>query len=152
MHRVKAALLIVRYVVLPLLVFGIVIHFLLEDIRLFLGAVILIGGFLGIGYFRSRSRFRRLGFRVIHYGRDSVRYDELCGGQFRSIEFGGEMEGDSPHIIYLPSAAIWRDTAPEWAHDRRDEIIARLKSEFREPNYEYVGTPFAPPSPNSHNA
>jgi len=26
---------------------------------------------------------------------------------------------------------------PDWAAGRRDQIVARIKSEFREPDYEY---------------
>lgn len=134
----KAVLLIVRYVVLPLLVFVIVIHFLLEDIRLFLGAVILIGGFLGIGYFRSRRRFRRLGFRVLRVGRDTFRYEELFGdGQHRSVSIDGEMLADAPHVIHLPSPATWQTAVPDWARDRRDEIVQRIQQELGTTHFSY---------------
>ncbi|MCW1915757.1 hypothetical protein OJ996_19375 [Luteolibacter sp. GHJ8] len=42
------------------------------------------------------------------------------------------------HLIFFCSAEAWQ-RYPEWAKDRRDEIIARIKSEFREPAYEYMG-------------
>jgi hypothetical protein len=44
--------------------------------------------------------------------------------------------GRAHHIIYFASPERWQ-SYPEWARDRRDEIMARIKSEFREPDYEY---------------
>ena len=42
------------------------------------------------------------------------------------------------HVIYFASPQAWLQY-PEWARYRRDEIIARIKSEFRMPGYEYDG-------------
>ena len=44
--------------------------------------------------------------------------------------------GHAHHAVYLPSPERWL-AYPAWAHHRRDEIIARIKSELREPDYEY---------------
>ena len=38
-----------------------------------------------------------------------------------------------PNRSDLPSQGY-----PEWARQRRDEIVARVKSVFREPDYEYL--------------
>ncbi len=49
----------------------------------------------------------------------------------------GEMlMGPAHHVIYFPSMEGWQ-AYPEWARHRREEIIDRIKGEFRPPDYEY---------------
>lgn len=82
---------------------------------------------------------KECGWRVGHRGRDSMYYEEFGDGSWQRIEIDGEMlAGRAHHVIYFDSPERWR-TFPEWSRDRRDEIIARIKSEFREPDYEYEG-------------
>ena len=65
-------------------------------------------------------------------------YEERLGGTWHRIEINGEMlMGRAHHVIYFPPPEAWQDF-PEWARHRREEIIARIKSEFREPDYEYA--------------
>jgi hypothetical protein len=80
---------------------------------------------------RRNRRLRRRGWRVGHQGRDSLYYDELRDGRWRRIEIGGEMELQT-HVIYLRSLQL-----PDWAADRRVEIISRIKEDLRPPAYEY---------------
>lgn len=78
-------------------------------------------------------------WRVGHTGRDMMYYEELLDGEWQRIEVQGEMlMGRAHHVIYFASPDEWL-RYPAWAHDRRDAIIARIKSEFREPDYEYDG-------------
>lgn len=78
-------------------------------------------------------------WRVGHRGRDQMYYEELVDGRWERIEVQGEMlMGRAHHVIYFASPAAWSQY-PAWAQGRRDEIIARVKSEFREPDYEYHG-------------
>jgi len=49
-------------------------------------------------------------------------------------------------VIYFASPERWR-RYPAWAQGRRDEIIARITSEFREPDYEYLGIAAGDPGP-----
>jgi hypothetical protein len=87
---------------------------------------------------RATSETER-GWRVGHRGRDAMYYEELHGSSWRRIEIHGEMlTGRAHHVIYFDSPERWLGY-PEWARDRRDEIITRIKSEFREPDYEYDG-------------
>jgi hypothetical protein len=77
------------------------------------------------------------GWRVGHRGRDCIYYEELQSGEWRRIDISGEMlTGPAHHVIYFPSPQAWK-AHPEWVRDRREEIIARIRSEFREPEYEY---------------
>jgi hypothetical protein len=133
---VKTTWLILKYLILPLVVFGVVVHFLLEDIRFFGGAVILVAILFVVAVIRSRFQLRRdtvRGWRVGHRGRDTMYYEELHDGTWKRMEIGGEMlTGRAHHVIYFGSTPF-----PDWAQARRDEIIQRVKSEFRTPDYEY---------------
>ena len=42
------------------------------------------------------------------------------------------------HVIYFASPQAWLQY-PEWARYRHDQIIARIKSAFHRPDYEYDG-------------
>ena len=66
-------------------------------------------------------------------------YEEFRDGSWQRIAISGEMLcGRAHHVIYFDSPELWQ-SYPEWARHRRDEIIARIKSDFREPDYEYFG-------------
>ena len=76
-------------------------------------------------------------WRVGHRGRDGMYYEEQHGGTWQCIDIDGEMlTGRAHHVIYFASPEAWQ-RYPEWARHRREEIIARIKSEFRPPDYEY---------------
>jgi hypothetical protein len=84
------------------------------------------------------------GWRVGHRGRDCMFYEERTGGAWQRIDISGEMlMGRAHHVIYFPTVQAWAKL-PEWARHRREEIIARIKSEFREPDYEYAEDVNAP--------
>lgn len=66
-------------------------------------------------------------------------YEELRDGVWERIEIDGEMlMGRAHHVIYFATPERWLGY-PAWARGRRDEIVARITSEFREPDYEYYG-------------
>jgi hypothetical protein len=93
------------------------------------------GGVFGGG---SRAEATR-GWRVGHQGRDRMYYEELHDGVWERVDVDGEMlMGPAHHVIYFASPDAWL-RYPPWARQRRDEIIARITSEFREPEYEYHG-------------
>ena len=98
-----------------------------------LGAVaILVVAAIIQAQFRRRRELER-GWRVGHVGRDAMYYDELHDGTWRRIEVdGGMLMGKAHHVIYFSGTEF-----PDWARERRDEIISRIKSEFRAPGYEY---------------
>ncbi len=77
------------------------------------------------------------GWRVGHAGRDCMYYEERSDGAWQRLEINGEMlTGHAHHVIYFRSPKEWQGY-PEWARHRREEIVGRIKSEFREPDYEY---------------
>jgi hypothetical protein len=76
-------------------------------------------------------------WRVGHQGRDRMYYEELRQGAWQRIDIDGEMlMGRAHHVIYFASPEQWNQY-PEWARHRRQEIIGRIKLEFRSPDYEY---------------
>lgn len=80
------------------------------------------------------------GWRVGHSGRDMMYYEEARDDRWERIEISGEMlMGPAHHVIYFDSPEAWEKRVPDWARRRRDEIIARIKSAFRPPDYEYHG-------------
>ncbi|MCW1923661.1 hypothetical protein OKA05_13935 [Luteolibacter arcticus] len=86
---------------------------------------------------RPTSHDLKRDWRVGHRGRDGMYYEEEHGGNWQRIDIDGEMlMGPAHHVIYFASPAAWQ-RYPEWARHRREEIIARIKSEFRPPDYEY---------------
>lgn len=62
-------------------------------------------------------------------------YEEFVDGSWRRLEIDGEMlvVGRAHHVIYFVSTHF-----PDWAADRREEIVARVKSKFRPPEYSYL--------------
>ena len=43
-----------------------------------------------------------------------------------------------PFAFYIPGEARWREVMPEWATDRRSEIVARIKDECSHFHAEWV--------------
>jgi hypothetical protein len=94
----------------------------------------------------SMGRVIATQWRVGHQGRDRMYYEEERDGEWQRIEISGEMlMGQAHHVIYFDPPERWQ-SYPEWARNRRAEIISRIKSEFREPDYEYYGDGEAPSS------
>jgi hypothetical protein len=82
-------------------------------------------------------------WRVGHQGRDRMYYEERHHGDWERIEIEGEMlMGTAHHVIYFASPERWQ-SYPDWARHRRAEIIDRVKSAFRPPDYEYYGDSMA---------
>ena len=46
----------------------------------------------------------------------------------QSLSLSIEPMVNTPDWVYVPDEASWQQSAPDWAKDRRDEILARLKS------------------------
>lgn len=76
-------------------------------------------------------------------------YEERHGSGWRGIDIAGEMlMGSAHHVIYFASPEKWA-AYPEWARHRRDEIMGRIKSGFRPPDYEYHEGGAAAPVPSA---
>lgn len=78
-------------------------------------------------------------WRVGHVGRDCIYYEERIAGHWQRIELSGEMLVGRPHhVLYFDTPARWK-SYPEWARDRRTEIISRVKRACPAPDYAYQG-------------
>ena len=77
----------------------------------------------------------------IRKGEDhSCEYLELDeNGIWRSISFSSEAysKNYTRHVIYIPKN--WGNY-PDWAKKRKEEILNRLKSVLKEPEYTYIET------------
>lgn len=66
-------------------------------------------------------------------------YEEKIAGAWPRLDISDEfLTEEAHHGTYSAFVETWPNY-PEWAKHRRSEIIKRIKSEFREPNYEYHG-------------
>ena len=82
----------------------------------------------------SSRRKRELSGRGFHVGRRVGThwvYEELHGGEVVSLELELGYVGRGEYEIHIPSERAWRDTMPEWARERRGEIVDRLGTVFR---------------------
>ena len=128
---------ILRYVIVPLMIVYIACLLFFESARRYPVYVFSAIGILVVVALvrtqRQRKRDGQRGWRVGHVGRDAMYYEEFRDGTWHRIEIDGEMlVGKAHHVIYFASLRF-----PEWASERRDEIIGRIKSEFHPPEYEY---------------
>jgi len=132
-----------KYKVIPILGLLFIIYLLFVAIISFpaytiMGVVFLI--LLGVSrYVWVKKTSERRGWRTYALGIGAVYYEELRDGKWEKIEIGGErLCGKPRYVIYLGSAETWKKY-PEWAQNRREEIISRIKSVLKEPEYKYLG-------------
>jgi hypothetical protein len=90
--------------------------------------------------YKLRRRYSLVvrGFWVSRMGRDNIEYEERRNGKIKRLTIYGEMMAMGPHAVYVPNDLSWRREAPEWAQDRREEIIERIKSMLGSKKYQYV--------------
>jgi len=58
-------------------------------------------------------------------------YEEVRDGYIEGIELPLEYLGRGEYEIHVPGERDWAMTMPEWARDRRAEIIERLRTMFK---------------------
>jgi hypothetical protein len=106
----------------------------------FVGLPLVIGFILWllIAPIRRRMFLLKNGWYAGRRGRDLLYYQEVADGVLRELDVGGEMLCGKPsHIVYVPSEHGWNEKQPQWAYGRRTEIIRRMKSLLKEPDYRY---------------
>ncbi len=75
------------------------------------------------------------GWRVRSISPEGWVYEERHNGAWVGITMAELMDyREPPHVLRIMSASRWTEY-PEWTHGRRDEIVARIKAELKEPNY-----------------
>jgi hypothetical protein len=58
-------------------------------------------------------------------------YDELHDDEIHSLEFPLEYIGRGEYDIHIPGEGDWRKAMPDWAKERRSEIVERLLAVFK---------------------
>ncbi len=74
-------------------------------------------------------------YRVV-IGWRALTYSER--GESFKIYIDPPVARGKPFTFYLPGPDRWREVFPEWAADRRDEIVARIKEECAHFHAEWV--------------
>ena len=99
-------------------------------------ALIFLCFLVGIGYLVGSIIYLRRGWKIVGMGRDELAYVERDKGR---VIFGAELMGTGPvsRIITIP-ASDWDTSVPAWARGRREEIVARIRSEMPDPRYKYI--------------
>jgi hypothetical protein len=63
-------------------------------------------------------------------GRDDVELTKsvlaYCRGGMESVYLEWEIRLGKPSALFVPNERVWRERKPDWAKDRRDEIVARV--------------------------
>jgi hypothetical protein len=80
------------------------------------------------------------GWRLEFGHGSSFRYGEFHQVEWREVGFGyRRLSGKGPRIlIFIAPPQDWAQQPQEaWAKDRREEILARVKSELKPPRYAY---------------
>lgn len=118
---------ILRYVVLPFALFAGALIYLSWHPRIGLPIGGLLIAWIAISVVRRRLDFKRRGYQVRKEGRDQFMYEEVgADGKSLQLLLDGQMLLKGKHEIYLPSQAAWNHSVPGWAHDRREDIVARI--------------------------
>jgi hypothetical protein len=103
--------------------------------RAFEGFLIVLSALLLLRWYwratvRTRALARRRFFVGQRVGTHWV-YEELHGGIVVSLELPLDYLGRGEYEIHVPSDRAWRATMPDWARDRRDQIVERLGRVFK---------------------
>jgi hypothetical protein len=129
--------LIFLYGALPLLVFGIGVKMVSElAVRypIQFGAIlvaVIVSGFIFSYFVRKRDHLR--GWRMGACGRDEIYYEEKINDRWERIVIYAEMlTGKAHRLIDISSIRF-----PDWATNREDEIVRRVKFEYPPNRYEY---------------
>lgn len=95
---------------------------------------IIIVGVLGHAWVVRRRNEKR-GWRVQCASPVGWAYEERRDGVWEGITFPelGDYR-ETPHIIDLGDAATWT-AHPDWARERREEILHRVRSQLKRPHY-----------------
>ena len=98
--------------------------------RVLVGAAVVIATWAAVSSGLRALRLRSRGFRVRGISRDLVAYEELRDGGLQRLVVDGTLLVDGSRVVYVPSEKTWTLEAPEWARERREEILARISTDI----------------------
>lgn len=106
--------LILRYVILPLVVFTVAITYLVRHPKIGLPVGGLLVAWIALSIVRRRLDFNRRGYQVRKEGRDQFMYEEVgADGKLLQLFLDGQMMLKGRYEIYLPSAVAWNQSVAE---------------------------------------
>ncbi len=128
-----------RFVIAGLLALALLVSLLIEAWTRYpryvqASAALFVLFVFGSAWLRGRRNERR-GWRVTCASPVGWAYEEKRDGVWEGITFPelGDFR-EPPHVIDLGAASKW-EAHPAWMRDRRDEIITRVRSELKRPQF-----------------
>jgi hypothetical protein len=95
-----------------------------------IATVVSIGGLVGVWIVADLIRYWRLGYRIRwRSGNDWVYEERRAQGSVQCLPFSRVTLADgypAPCEVHIPSEACWERETPEWAQQRRAEILKRI--------------------------
>lgn len=92
-----------------------------------------IGGLVGYWYSASSIEFLLRGYRVRRHGIGWCYEERSATGAIRTLPFGYKPLAATyrpPCQVFLPSRDRWDDETPDWAYDRRREIMENIERDL----------------------
>ena len=88
--------------------------------------------FIAISYpiyhVRRYRSLKKRGYFLVPGKEGGATYEESSDGDIRSINLPSYWTAPGEAELFIPSIPEWKETAPDWAQDRRDEIFLRVVS------------------------
>lgn len=82
-------------------------------------------------YFKRRISLNRLGYFGGGREQEACVYEEFVNGKLLKLKIKLENTEPGHWELFVPTESEWRLNVPEWAMDRRDEIIERIRPYFK---------------------
>lgn len=102
-----------------------------------LAVIVALAAWGGVSWKREQQRRMREGYWIewltpgrVRDGPDDAALVYHEGEREYGLPAKERIDGDGAKL-YVPSPARWNEAAPEWARDRRDEIIGRVEAWLR---------------------
>jgi hypothetical protein len=113
---------------------GLVIAVVIFPVYVFAVVALLVLA-LTIQYWRIRRRNEARGWRLRFVSRGDWTYEEKRNGAWVGFKMSEQKNASkSPQHLLIKSSPRWTEY-PEWTHGRREEILARISSQLKEPYY-----------------
>jgi hypothetical protein len=103
---------------------------------------------LAVRWWVARRSWIRRGYRIHKSGRETWVYEETSTTDgARHLAFDGEMLVGMRSVLFVPNAIAWRHSMPEWARERRPEILGRITEALRRAGWMHEETDLPPGPP-----
>lgn len=83
------------------------------------------------GATRRKRQLLKRGYFAGHRVGTRWLYEELRGREIVAIELPLDYVGSGEYVLHVPGERTWLATMPDWARDRRAEVVERLETVFK---------------------